>query len=115
MPRLALATAIAATGQDHDLAPLLEACARAGLGADVVAWDDPTVSWNRFDAVLLRSPWDYTERHAEFMAWCERVNRVSMLLNPLHVLRWNTDKHYLAELAATGVPVVPSFFVEPES
>lgn len=115
MTRIALATAIAAAGLDDDMPALLEACAKAGLSAQALAWDDPTVSWQRFDAVLLRSTWDYTERLAEFLGWCERVDRVSTLLNPLPVLRWNTDKHYLTELAGRGgIPVVPSRFVEPD-
>src|SRR5688500_8722371 len=111
MTRIALATAIAAAGLDDDMPALLGACTKAGLHAQVLAWDDPTVSWQRFDAVLLRSTWDYTERLAEFLRWCERVDRVSKLFNPLPVLRWNTDKHYLAELAERGgIPTVPSTF-----
>jgi O-ureido-D-serine cyclo-ligase len=35
------------------------------------------------------------------------------LLNPIEVVRHNTDKHYLGELAAAEVPVVPSRFAEP--
>ncbi len=30
------------------------------------------------------------------------------------MIRWNTDKHYLAELEAAGVPVVPTIWLEPE-
>jgi O-ureido-D-serine cyclo-ligase len=112
---IALATSIAAFGLDEDMPLLLPACAQAGVHAHVVAWDDPTVSWSRFDAVVLRSTWDYAHRHSEFLAWCERVDRVSTLLNPLPVVRWNTDKHYLADLQAAGVPVVPGVFVEPEA
>lgn len=115
MSKIALVTAIAATGTDTDMVPLIEACARAGLAAEVRAWDDPSVAWTRYDAALLRSPWDYTERLPEFLAWCERVAAQSRLLNPLPVVRWNTDKHYLADLAARGVAVVPSAFVEPEA
>jgi glutathione synthase/RimK-type ligase-like ATP-grasp enzyme len=115
MKTLALVTAIAATGHDEDLAPLLEACTQAGLHVRVVAWDDATVSWRRFDAALLRSPWDYTERLLEFLGWCDRVQQSTRLLNPLPVVRWNTDKHYLAELEAAGMPVVPTVFVEPEA
>jgi O-ureido-D-serine cyclo-ligase len=115
MKNLALVTAVAATGHDDDLAPLLQACALAGLQARVVAWDDATISWQRFDAALLRSPWDYTERLAEFLGWCDRVEQSAQLLNPLPVVRWNTDKHYLADLASAGVAVVPTFFVEPEA
>jgi glutathione synthase/RimK-type ligase-like ATP-grasp enzyme len=58
----------------------------------------------------VRSTWDYAERRDAFLAWAESLPR---LLNPLPVLRWNTDKHYLRELAHAGVPVVPTTFVEP--
>lgn len=115
MKNLALVTAVAATGHDDDLAPLLQACARAGLQARAVAWDDASVSWRRFDAALLRSPWDYTERLAEFLGWCDRVEESTQLLNPLTVVHWNTDKHYLSDLACAGVVVVSTTFVEPDA
>jgi glutathione synthase/RimK-type ligase-like ATP-grasp enzyme len=113
MPSIALATAISAAGTDDDLHPLQDACVAAGLQADIVAWDDPSVSWARFDAVLLRSTWDYTRRLPEFLLWCDRVAGLTTLLNPVEVVRWNTDKHYLGELAAKDVPVIPSHYVEP--
>ena len=47
MRPLALATAIAAYALDEDLAPLRSACDEGGIDAQVVAWDDPTVSWSR--------------------------------------------------------------------
>lgn len=115
MKTLALVTAIAATGHDDDLAPLLDACAKVGVHARAVAWDDPTISWRQFDAALLRSPWDYTERLPEFLAWCDRLDQHIPLLNPVHVVRWNTDKHYLSDLMTTGVPVVATTFVEPDA
>jgi O-ureido-D-serine cyclo-ligase len=37
------------------------------------------------------------------------------LSNPAAVVRWNTDKHYLLDLALAGVPTVFSRFVEPGS
>jgi len=113
MTRIALVTAIAAAGLDDDLTPLLDACARAGLAVQVRAWDDATVGWGRFDAAILRSPWDYVPRLREFLAWSEHVSTQTRLINPLHVVRWNTDKHYLAELAAREVPIVSTAFVEP--
>ncbi|HEY2347321.1 MAG TPA: hypothetical protein VGH80_15835 [Xanthomonadaceae bacterium] len=113
MSRIALATAIAAHALDDDLPPLLRALHAAGMAADVRAWDDPTVAWSRYDLVLLRSTWDYTMRFAEFMAWCERIAQTTRLLNPLDVVRWNTDKRYLAQLEAIGIPIVPSDFGVP--
>lgn len=115
MTPIALVTAVAATGHDADLPPLLEACERAGIAPRSLAWDDASVGWGRLEAVLLRSPWDYTERLPEFLAWCENAERATKLFNPLRVVRWNTDKHYLSDLAATGVPIVPTTFVEPDA
>lgn len=94
MTHIALVTAIAAAGLDDDLAPLLDACPGAGLTAQVRAWDDPTVAWGHFDAIVLRSPWDYVQRLDEFLAWCAKVSTQTRLVNPLPVVRWNTDKHY---------------------
>lgn len=113
MPRIALATAIAAHALDDDLKPLLDALHAAGVAADIRAWDDPTVSWSRYDLVLLRSTWDYTGRYPEFIDWCERIERTTRLLNPLDVVRWNTDKRYLAQLEAIDIPIVPSDFALP--
>lgn len=115
MPRIALVTAIASAALDTDMPLLLAACAGAGLNAEVRAWDDFSVSWRRYDAVVLRSPWDYHTRLPEFLGWCERIDSVAQLLNPLPMLRWNTDKHYLADLDAAGIPVVPTRFVEPDA
>jgi glutathione synthase/RimK-type ligase-like ATP-grasp enzyme len=111
--RVALVSARAARALDEDMPPLLAAAAAAGIEAQVADWDDPAVEWGRFDAALLRSAWDYTERLAEFLAWVERTAAVTTLLNPPPVVRWNSDKHYLLELARQGLPVVDSAFVEP--
>lgn len=110
---LALVSARAARGLDEDMPPLLAACAAAGVHAEIADWDDRGVDWARFDAALLRSAWDYAERLPQFLAWVERTAALTMLLNPLPVVRWNSDKHYLRELAHAGLPVVPTTFVEP--
>ena len=111
--KIALVTAIAAFSLDDDLMPLQQALEKAGVQAPIVAWDDSTVSWSRFDAALLRSPWDYAERLPEFLGWAEKTSKQTRLLNPLEVIRRNTDKHYLADLAKLGMSVVPSEFAEP--
>ncbi|WP_052850157.1 ATP-grasp domain-containing protein [Streptomyces avicenniae] len=111
MAPLCLATDETSLPIDHDMTLLLEACREAGLKTEVCAWDDPDIDWSRFGAVVLRSPWTYVEQLPEFLAWCERVDAATRLLNPLPVVRWSLDKHYLADLAAHGVPVVPTTFL----
>ncbi|MEO5559754.1 MAG: hypothetical protein ABIO49_08040, partial [Dokdonella sp.] len=86
----------------------------AGADVAIADWDDAQVDWSQFDLALLRSPWDYAERLPQFLAWAERTAAATRLLNPLDVLRWNVDKHYLADLARNGVAIVASTFVEPD-
>ena len=112
LPRIALITAAAARGLDEDLPPLVAAL-RGRADVAVVDWDDAALDWSRFDLALLRSTWDYTMRCAEFLAWAERTSTHTRLFNPPPIVRWNTDKHYLAQLGSAGVPIVPSVFVEP--
>jgi len=110
---IALVTARAARRIDEDLAPLIGALKAAGADAQLVDWDDDSAEWSTFRLALLRSPWDYTKRLPEFLGWAECVSRQTRLLNPLQVVRWNTDKHYLGQLIQARVPTVSSHFVEP--
>ncbi|MEV8015460.1 hypothetical protein AB0O76_03690 [Streptomyces sp. NPDC086554] len=99
------------TGIDRDLPELARSLGEAGADVATVTWDDPRVDWERFDLVVIRSTWDYSWRGAEFLAWAGRVARLTVLANPASVVRWNTDKRYLGELADAGVPVVPTRYL----
>ncbi len=112
-PRIALVTAREALALDEDMPPLVLALQALGAQVETPCWDDPSVDWGRFDRAVLRSTWDYVERIDEFLEWAERCAGQTRLCNPPAVVRWNTDKHYLVELAHAGVPVVPTLFVAP--
>jgi O-ureido-D-serine cyclo-ligase len=113
MGKIALVSARASLATDHDMSLLLDACASERLDAEICFWDDPDLDWSSFDAAVLRSPWDYSERLPEFLRWCETVSHKTKLQNPVAAVRWSLDKHYLQDLANLGVPVVPSFFIRP--
>ncbi|MEU6404612.1 hypothetical protein [Streptomyces sp. NPDC046985] len=115
MPRVAIATYDpgAAPSHDRDLDTLVRALRAAGADAQAVFWDDERVDWAGFDLVLIRSTWDYSWRAAEFTAWAERCAKATRIANPAPVVRWNADKRYLADLAAAGVPVVPTRYLAP--
>lgn len=109
---LALVTAIGAAGLDPDLEPLRLALADDGVQVKVVSWDDDDVDWRQFDAIILRSTWDYADRIVEFRSWLDVVVRQTRLVNPISAVRWSIDKHYLQDLERDGVAVVPTAFVE---
>lgn len=111
--RVALVSAVAAIGTDDDEPLLLGALDALGVDATITCWDDPAVRWSGFDLAVIRSTWDYHLRHAEFLAWADATARQVPLLNAPEVLRWNGDKSYLVELAAAGVPVVPTSVFRP--
>lgn len=108
--RVALVTCAALADLDADDRLVTGPLAERGLRAEPVVWDDPAVDWASYDLVLLRSPWDYPGQRDRFVAW---ATGVPALANPADVVTWNTDKRYLAELAAAGVPVVPTDWIGP--
>ncbi|MFD9429859.1 RimK family alpha-L-glutamate ligase [Streptomyces sp. NPDC060002] len=115
MPRVALVTydPRPEPGKDSDLPGLRAALQAAGAEADAVFWDDADADWASYDLAVIRSTWDYSWRAAEFTAWAERCGKLTRLANPASVVRWNTDKRYIGELAAAGVPTVPTRYLTP--
>jgi glutathione synthase/RimK-type ligase-like ATP-grasp enzyme len=108
--RVALVTCAPMNGLDPDDALTLAPLRERGIHAEPAVWDDPAVDWAAYDLAVVRSTWDYYPRRDEFLAWAGQVPR---LANPAAVLAWNTDKRYLRELAAAGVPTTPTTWIGP--
>jgi hypothetical protein len=77
----------------------------------VAPWDDPTIDWDMFDLVVARSTWDYSRRLGEFCEWVRR--RGCRLENDADLIVWNSDKRYVSDLIAAGLPTVETTFVAP--
>ncbi|KDE97511.1 hypothetical protein Y900_000835 [Mycolicibacterium aromaticivorans JS19b1 = JCM 16368] len=107
-PSIVLAGCPRLVAGDGDDDGLIAALRTRGLHARWLSWDDPQTE--TADLVILRAAWDYAERREEFLAWTRRVRH---LLNAPEVVAWNSDKHYLQDLADAGVPTVPSYFFAP--
>jgi len=110
--RVGLATCAALPFGDKDDAYLTEALDRVGLSYSWVEWNsaDPATLQEDIDLLILRSPWDYPEHHARFLQWLEAL-RVPVHNTP-QVVRWNSNKSYLLDLASAGVPAVPTQIIE---
>ena len=113
MPLICIVTCSALPELDKDEDLLRFELIDRGVEVRPAVWSDPEVDWSLFDAAIIRCTWDYSERGDEFVAWARRAGAATRLLNPAPIVAWNTDKHYLADLAAAGIPVVPTTFVEP--
>jgi len=94
---------------DH---PLVAALQELGIRPAPSIWSDPSIDWASFDAVVIRSPWDYFERVTEFRAWLDaRIASGVLLCNAAEILTWNFDKGYLADLEAVGMSLVPTICI----
>jgi glutathione synthase/RimK-type ligase-like ATP-grasp enzyme len=114
--RIALVTAAGVDVEKLDDRFLADALI-ANHGVDVYKprWDEPALSmadWAAFDAVCLRSCWDYHLRYDEFLDWFTRADRAGVRwINPAPGMRWNSHKRYLLDLQDDGVPIAASRFV----
>jgi glutathione synthase/RimK-type ligase-like ATP-grasp enzyme len=93
---------------DHLLAGALH---RRGARVDFVCWDDPSIQWSTVGIAVIRSTWDYHQRVDAFLAWVDYAASVTRVVNDARTVRWNAHKGYLHDLAASGVPVVPTEIV----
>lgn len=109
---LALATRSNLPAFEVDDQHLHAALRRRGVSFEQPVWDDPSVDWRRFASVLIRTTWDYQEKLPAFLRWSRHVGAASRLFNPPRVVQWNTHKHYLRELAARGVPLAPTVWLD---
>ncbi len=93
----------------------LGAAALTEHGVDVVpaVWTDETIDWRGFDAIILRSMWDYHLHVTGFQAWLDKLEQAGPpIWNPVPLARWNADKRYLRDLEAAGVPIIPTVWFE---
>jgi hypothetical protein len=94
---------------DDDLAH--EPLRALGWEVTPLPWNRSGVDWSRFEAVVIRSTWDYHKHLDEFLATLETIDRSgARLANPLETVRWNVRKTYLRDLEASGLPVVPTLW-----
>ena len=110
--RIAIATCADHSQLVPDDRPLLAALELRGIEAVPAVWDDGELKWERFDGCLIRSTWDYHEKHEAFLAWARGVTEQVPLFNSHELVAWNFEKGYLRELAAAGVPTIPTRWLE---
>jgi len=83
-----------------------------GLKVERTYWDNPDYDWSQTKAIVFRTIWDYFERFDEFWPWLQAVQAHTKLVNPMNLIAWNIDKHYLKDLDQWGIPIVPTIFVD---
>lgn len=85
---------------------------RAGFSVEARAWND-VGDLAGFDLVMPLVAWGY---HLDPLRWHDLLDRLEQgdvpVLNPVPLLRWNSDKRYLAELGTKQISVIPTLMFE---
>jgi hypothetical protein len=101
------------TGHTIDDALAIPPLLRLGWSVDSVPWRRRGEDWSSYDAVVIRSTWDYARDPDAFVAVLAEITRSgASLFNPLDLVTWNLRKTYLLDLANRGVPTVPTVWRE---
>ncbi|QIL38454.1 hypothetical protein G7074_03675 [Pedobacter sp. HDW13] len=91
---------------------LLNFLKEKGLHIEKVIWNDPEINWQDYNLAILKSPWDYFDLITDFYHWLEKLAHLNVrLLNPIGLVKWNSNKLYLQEIEAAGLKITPSTFI----
>jgi glutathione synthase/RimK-type ligase-like ATP-grasp enzyme len=93
---------------EHAIAPL----AQLGWQVETLSWRQTTQPWADFDAVIIRSTWDYWDDVPAFLEVLAEIDGQTRLANPLGLVRWNVAKTYLRDLETAGVGVVRTLWLD---
>lgn len=93
---------------EHAIAPLAD----LGWEVSTLSWRQTGIPWSRFDAVIIRSTWDYWNDVPTFLETLARINRETRLANPLDLVHWNLAKTYMRDLEGKGIAVVPTLWLD---
>lgn len=91
---------------EHAIEPLNE----LGWQVSTIPWRQSNRPWSDFDAVIIRSTWDYPHDVSTFVQTLDRINRETKLANRLDLVRWNLSKTYLRDLEVKGIGIVPTLW-----
>ncbi|NVK54380.1 MAG: hypothetical protein HWE26_02090 [Alteromonadaceae bacterium] len=91
---------------------LFEPFAQLGYAISTVSWHDAEHDYSQYEAVIVRTPWDYQQHESAFVACLQRIASQTLLVNSLQLMLWNLNKVYLKDLASSGVAVLPTLWFD---
>jgi len=98
--------------RDEQMGKLVPALAALGAGCELRRWRDVEAIADEYNAVLPLFCWDYWESREEFLSAMDKAGERTRVINAPSLLRWNTDKAYLADLGEKGAPIIETVTVE---
>lgn len=89
---------------------LFEPMRNLGWAAEEISWKNKKIIWSNYDAVIVRSTWDYQDSPEDFINVLEKINKSTHLENDFDLMKWNMNKRYLFDLEQNGVKIVDTIW-----
>lgn len=94
---------------DDELA--VEPLRKLGWNVETISWHNKSIDWSDYEAVIIRSTWDYQKYPDEFLEVLREIDKSKARLeNPISIVEWNLSKLYLRELETAKIKIVPTIW-----
>jgi glutathione synthase/RimK-type ligase-like ATP-grasp enzyme len=111
--RIALITCEQKPELSDDDALLLPYLKEKNIAFEVHPWSRKEIDWKDFDALVIRSSWDYYLKEIEFRLWLDYLESEKIfVLNKPEIVRWNVNKKYLSELITADIRIPETIFIQ---
>jgi len=91
---------------------LIESFKDYKIEARTVDWHSTDTNWSDFDAVFVFSTWDYHYYYPEFLKLLQNFEEKGIkVYNPPSLLRWNSCKTYLQDLAHLNLKTIETVYI----
>ena len=88
---------------------IVQPLSKLGWECEFVPWDSISINWDDFDAVIIRSTWDYQQKEKLFFKTLQSIEAsTATLYNSLDTVKWNINKRYLLELEKENISIIPT-------
>lgn len=111
--KIALLTSEKEYNKNIDDLLLLESLnTKIGVSCSHCIWNDPLINWEKFDKIVIRTPWDYSQNFEQFFEFINKPIIKNKAINSIEVINWNINKTYLKNLVRAGIPVIETEYVK---
>ena len=91
---------------------LVPAFAKHNIIAKPAIWNDITVNWKNFDALIFRNTWDYYQKQVAFDSFLQKIENLGIkTLNAINIINQNKHKFYLQDFEKLGIKIIPTIFI----
>jgi len=87
------------------------------IDVDIISWQDKSIDYKKYDALIIRSIWGYQDYIEEFINWLNMLKDKNIkVFNNVDILLSNLNKYEQFKiLDKNEIPLIKTFFIDKEN